>query len=111
MLRKIPKNPLFYSLFSDHLRVDRFIGFSTDLSVVPIGKPVIPTGIPASSFSNSKFKFRPVFAVTGHTGGERFLTRTGISIPVQDKISATAVEYSGSFKLFRGLRENAWWAY
>jgi hypothetical protein len=53
MSRKNQKT-LFYSLF-DHLRVDRFTGFDTGLSVIPIGKPVIPTGIPIFCFSISKF--------------------------------------------------------
>jgi hypothetical protein len=39
------------------LPTDQFIGFSTDLSVILIGKPIILI----LDFSNSKFKFKTVF--------------------------------------------------
>jgi hypothetical protein len=53
------------------LPTDHFIGFSTDLSVIPIGKPIILI----LDFSNSKFKFKAVFlsifTITSHTGGKK----------------------------------------
>jgi hypothetical protein len=43
------------------LPIDRFIGFDTGLSVISIGKPVIPIILTILNFSNAKFEFRAVF--------------------------------------------------
>jgi hypothetical protein len=45
---------LYFTVFFDH-RAARFIGFSTGLPVVPIGKPIIPIVILVFCFSISKF--------------------------------------------------------
>jgi hypothetical protein len=42
-------------IFFDHVCAGLFTGFGTGLPVVPIGKPVIPTGILVFYFSISKF--------------------------------------------------------
>jgi hypothetical protein len=57
--KKIKK--LYFMVFFTHLR------FDTGLSVVPIGKPVIPISILIFYFWISKFQFRPIFIVTGVT--------------------------------------------
>jgi hypothetical protein len=54
-MSKKNKKKLYFTVFFDHLRAARFIGFSTDLPVVPIGKPIIPIVILVFCFSISKF--------------------------------------------------------
>jgi hypothetical protein len=72
---------LYFMVFFDHLRADRFTGFGTGLPVIPIGEPVIPTGISVFCFSISKFQFRSVFVVTGDTGSDRFPRQYRFFIP------------------------------
>jgi hypothetical protein len=60
MLRKKTKK-LHFTVFFDHLCAGRFTVFGIGLPVVPIGKSVIPTGIPVFCFSILKFQFGPIF--------------------------------------------------
>jgi hypothetical protein len=43
------------------LSADRFTSFGTGLSVIPIDKSVIPTGLLILDFSNANFEFGAVF--------------------------------------------------
>jgi hypothetical protein len=52
---KKKQKKLYFTVFFDHLRAAQFIGFSTSLPVVPIGKPIIPIVILVFCFSISKF--------------------------------------------------------